>query len=126
MSSFIDLILNLYIRGTDVLFNGTVIAINADTSSSPSNAISNNLDGTVYYQHSVNYFIPPNAPGGNYEVTFQNVNTKVNTTIPVSILPFIVPSTANDVSLGPAATATTTSVEAPSSTDIVIAEPTTA
>lgn len=90
----VDLQLNLYLRGVDVAFDETTIALNADISNDPSTAISNNLDGTVYYQHSVNYFIPPEVPAGNYQVTYQNAHTNVNTTIPISMLVYVAPSSS--------------------------------
>lgn len=84
--------LNIYLRGTDVSFNETAIAIDVDVSNNPVYGVPDPASNTVYYQHSMNYDIPCSTPAGGYEVIFHNANTNVNTTIPISILPCAPPS----------------------------------
>lgn len=86
--------LKIYLRGIDASSNETVIAENADVSSNPENAVHVPNSETIYYQHSINYNIPTTTPAGDYEVIYQNTNTNVNTTIPISIMAYVSPSSA--------------------------------
>lgn len=89
-----NLNLNIYLRGMDASSNETVIAENADVSNSPENAVHDPNSQSIYYQHSINYNIPTTTPAGDYEVIYQNMNTNVNTTIPISIMAYVAPSSA--------------------------------
>ncbi|CEG84127.1 hypothetical protein RMATCC62417_17974 [Rhizopus microsporus] len=83
-----NLKLNIYLTSTSISgFNETVIAADADISNDPTNTVPITQGTTTYYQHSVNYQIPPTTPAGQYQVIYQNVNTNSNTSIPITIQP---------------------------------------
>lgn len=82
----VDLKLNIYLTSTSVSgFNETVIAVDADINNDPTSTVPITQGTTTYYQHSVNYQIPPTTPAGQYQVIYQNVNTNLNTSIPITI-----------------------------------------
>ncbi|KAI7901669.1 uncharacterized protein BX663DRAFT_513635 [Cokeromyces recurvatus] len=74
--------LNLYLRSVNGFKNETIVANDVSSSSF---VYPITVDGKVYNQFSVNYRIPNTTIPGPYEAVFQNVNTNINTTIPIVI-----------------------------------------
>ncbi|CAO3660371.1 unnamed protein product [Umbelopsis vinacea] len=60
----------------------TILTTQADVSASNQQTANNQ----TFYEHSINYPIPANAPLGNYNVIFIPQDTNVNTTIPIKII----------------------------------------
>ncbi|GAB5589608.1 hypothetical protein Unana1_04508 [Umbelopsis nana] len=63
-------------------YSQTIITTQADVSASNQQSANNE----TFYEHSLNYPIPANAPLGNYNVIFISLDTNVNTTIPIKII----------------------------------------
>ncbi|CEI86288.1 hypothetical protein RMCBS344292_00731 [Rhizopus microsporus] len=86
LTLLVNLKLNIYLTSTSVSgFNETVIAVDADINNDPTSTVPITQGTATYYQHSVNYQIPPTIPAGQYQVIYQNVNTNLNTSIPITI-----------------------------------------
>lgn len=107
------MVLNVYLESVGGLQPETPLALNADVSANDVNSVPVVVDGIEYRQHSINYPIPQTTPSGSYNVVFQNTLTQTNTTIPVTVNPYIPSGTA--VVSGPPATATSINLSQPSS-----------
>ncbi|KAI8388650.1 uncharacterized protein BYT42DRAFT_611669 [Radiomyces spectabilis] len=79
--------LNIYLQPVGINYTTAVIAQDADVSENPSAVVTVNHE--TVWQHSYNYEIPPTAPAGTYQVIFESVRTHANTSIPITIRPFV-------------------------------------
>ncbi|KAI8149960.1 hypothetical protein BJV82DRAFT_497804, partial [Fennellomyces sp. T-0311] len=79
--------LNIYLCPVDVNATSVVIAQNADVSEDASSVVT--IDNHTYWQHSYNHNIPQNAVPGSYKVVFESVDAKANTSVPISIRPYV-------------------------------------
>ncbi|KAI8097721.1 uncharacterized protein BX664DRAFT_276624, partial [Halteromyces radiatus] len=85
--------LNIYFQpAPGVNYTGLTVAQNADVSEVAGAVVT--INGKYYWQHTYNYAIPANAPQGSYHVIFESVNTNTNTSVPVTIRPFVNITTA--------------------------------
>ncbi|KAF7723786.1 hypothetical protein EC973_001699 [Apophysomyces ossiformis] len=82
--------LNIYLVPINLNYPTAVIAQPADVSEDPSNTVT--IHNKTYGQHSYNYDIPPIAPSGPYKVVFQSVNTHTNTSVDITIRPYVSPT----------------------------------
>lgn len=87
----------------NVYYTEQVIVYGADIANTPVGNVPVVVGATTYYQHNINYHIPEVAPSGNYEVIYQNLNTNSNTSIPVSILPYVATTTVTTTAVPVAA-----------------------
>ncbi|KAI7855546.1 hypothetical protein BDC45DRAFT_505321 [Circinella umbellata] len=76
--------LNVYIASTGTNVTTTAIAAPANVSKDAASKMPDNGSTTVY-QHTVNYALPATTVAGDYQVIFESTNTKVNTTLPITI-----------------------------------------
>ncbi|CDS10858.1 hypothetical protein LRAMOSA11344 [Lichtheimia ramosa] len=79
--------LNIYMKPVDVNATTVVVAQKADVSEDASSIVT--IDNKTYWQHSYNYEIPRSTQAGSYEVVFESVNSQENTSVPITIRPYV-------------------------------------
>ncbi|KAI9491508.1 hypothetical protein BDB00DRAFT_789495 [Zychaea mexicana] len=80
--------LNIYMRPVNVNATTVTIAQKADVSEHASSIVT--ISNRTFWEHSYNYNIPQNdTPAGNYEIVFESVDAGRNTTVPISIRPYV-------------------------------------
>ncbi|KAI9246753.1 hypothetical protein BDA99DRAFT_526853 [Phascolomyces articulosus] len=76
--------LNVYFASTGTNATTTAIAAPADVTRDAASKLPES-GSTSIYQHTVNYALPATTVAGDYQIIFESTNTKVNTTVPVTI-----------------------------------------
>ncbi|KAG0170689.1 hypothetical protein DFQ30_002123 [Apophysomyces sp. BC1015] len=86
----LNLHLNIYLVSVGLNYPTAIIAQIADVSEDPSNTVT--IHNRTYWQHSYNYDIPQIAPSGSYKVVFQSVSVHTNTSVDITIRPYVSPT----------------------------------
>ncbi|KAI9265193.1 hypothetical protein BDA99DRAFT_508013 [Phascolomyces articulosus] len=112
--------LNIYMRPLDVNATTAIIAEKADVSEDASSVVTINKE--TFWEHSYNYRIPQTAPSGNYEIVFESVDAGENTTIPITVRPFVSTSAAPSATGSSSSLSPSNSISTPSTSSSIYSQ----